>query len=226
MKLCNSLNLSKIYHILCIVTFIIFFIYERTDSQFSFFFSFLYLTNLSFYMNFIYYLLSFLVDIEITKNFNKESLDKFFNLCIIFSFTAGVMFWVLTFQDPNSIIKKGVEIPIVLNLFLHGGTFLFALLEQLFFNKRTTQNFFSLIYLAIIVGLYSLILKGIYLIFNFDVYPFVKTNLIEFSITCICAFCISILGHYIYKVLSFTRFLKLDSEEKNDTQIVNMEIKA
>jgi hypothetical protein len=226
MKICNSWDSTKTYHIFCIVTFLIFFIYERTVSQFSFLTSLLYLTIISFHMNFIYYTLSFLYEIKILKILNKESLDKFFNLCVIFSFTAGVMFWVLSLQDPNSVVEKGVEIPIILNLFLHGGTFIIALLEQVIFNKRTTQNHFNLIYLAIIVALYSLLLKGIYVIYDFDVYPFVKENWIEFSITCFSAFCISVLGHYIYKVLSFTRFQELKSEDKNETKVANLENSA
>jgi hypothetical protein len=209
----NYSKMTKLYHLTCVTLYLIFFIYDRIVSSFSFFSNLLFLTFITFHLNWIYFILSILIGFKFCSQWNKDTLDKYFNLCFNLGFTTGVMFWAMYLQDPLSILPKGVTIPIILNVFIHGGIFVLAFFEQTIFNRRKNNNHIQILFIIAFIATYTTLLKICYIICDYAVYPFVKENLIGFFTIVISATVICLVGHLIYKILSFTEHKILLEEE-------------
>lgn len=194
---------NKIYHTTCVLMFLGFFILDRLPGERGFFRNCLFLTFINFQMCWAYFLAALLIDFEIfPKLLKKNGLDKMFNFCFALSFTAGVMYWLMYFQDKNSILDGKDDMPIVQNIFMHGGNFLLCVSEQVFINTRKTKNHISLYFIFSFFITYISLLKGVFYFTGLAIYPFVNERFVIFTITCIFAAIICLIGHYVYKFLS------------------------
>ena len=104
--------------------------------------------------------------------------------------------------NPHTLYKKGITIPFVLNFSLHGGVFFINLTEQLVINKRKGGEYVKWYVYLIFTFVYTMLLKGLYEIYEIKVYPFaVKSNVMLVGVNA-CGFGVAMIGHYLYRYLS------------------------
>lgn len=204
---------SKLYHFICIIIFTLFYTWDRFTSPYTIFRNFLFLTFITFHLTWLYFTLSFLNDINGLSYFSKKKLDKLFNIVTAFSLTTFAIFWIMHLQDPKSMLREGVEIPLPLNLFLHGGVHVVNLLEQVVFNPRKTNNKVSKIFFVVFLVIYSCFLRFVFLSTGHAIYPFCSKPIGEFSITIFNAILITLVGDQIYVYLSNPGLLDINKEK-------------
>ena len=196
---------SKLYHFISIIIFTFFYIWDRITSPYTILRNFMFLTFITFHLTWIYFTLSFLNDINFLSFFNKKKLDKLFNMVTAFSLTTFAIFWLMHLQDPKSMLREGVEIPLILNLFLHGGVHVVNLLEQIVFNPRKTNNRVPKIFFVVFLVIYASFLRVVFLWTGHEIYPFCSKPSGEFIITVSNAIIITLVGNQIYVYLSDPR---------------------
>jgi hypothetical protein len=203
-------KIPKIFYPVAFMLYIIFLVWDRYHSKFPFFQNLLFLTMISYYTNIVY--IFFMANQEWgiffkhkTYKAHKHWIDKIFNFLFALSFTVMVMFWSMYAKDPNSVLQQGESIPLPLNLFLHGGTFVIFLIEQLFIRRRKDKELKDLcpiwIYF-IFVTCYIVLLEIAYYTTGYAVYPFVSRGVLEIIITDIGALITTLIGHFLFFMLS------------------------
>ena len=152
---------------------------------------------------------------KILKNHRKEDFNKLFNFLFALSLTVGVMFWAMYLDNPNSVLQAGEYIPLPLNLFIHGGTFVLFLTEQLLIYPRKTNDRCSILVYATFIVCYIILLESTLYLTGYAVYPFVKeAKPLEKTLTYLQAFLMVLIGHALYYFLS--RVQKEESLVRNE----------
>lgn len=137
---------------------------------------FCYLTMISFYLNFFYYFLMFLIDKKIIKDSNISLQHTYFKFAYVISFVVFIMYYGMILVD-RSLLKSGnFAMPMLLDFFLHGLNYLFNVLELAFLNRRENTDKINHITYLIFGICYFSFLQIIYNQYEIAVYPFVKNS--------------------------------------------------
>ena len=176
-------------------------------------YNFFYMTQIDLYLHMTYFALIIFEDIKYGNSF--LAYQQFFNFCFSISFLCFVMYWGMILFNPNTLYKKGITIPFLLNFSLHGGVFFISLFEQLLINKRRNPTYIKWYVNFIYTLLYTILLKSLYIFWEIKVYPFAyKSNLLLIGVN-LAGFVVSMVGHYLYVFLTNMNYL-LKEKRNND----------
>lgn len=175
-------------------------IWDRLNNLPRFPYNFLYLTQINLYIDTIYFLLCLFIDIA--KKDSKKYYHQLFNFCFTLSFIVFIMYWSMFFIKKDTLYKEGLQPNFILAVLLHGGVFIFNLLEQIFIQKRKSPKYCNPIIYFVFTILYIGGLSLLYYLFDIRVYPFIYGSFLSFFIVCIGGILTSLLGHKIYTILS------------------------
>ncbi len=193
---------GKIFYPIAFIVTLSFAIWDRMDSNFNFFQNLLFLTMISLHMNLVYLKLSIMKEFRLLK-LDDWYFDRFFNFNFSITFFICVMFWGMHFNDPKALIIDGVSIPLVLNLFIHGGTFVVNLIDKILIKKRNNKNIIHWISYVIFTGWYLILAELIYHVVGYEIYPFLAVaGIIEVSVIFLIANALSLIGHFTYRLLT------------------------
>jgi hypothetical protein len=163
-------------------------------------------TNMSFFLNLFYFCYALILYLP---NGNKLKNSKFLELLSKFNFSISFVvfciYWGMVAVDPSLILSdhKNRLLPLKYDIFLHGGNFLFNLIEHLFiFPKSDTKNVGFFILTSFYV-LYLVYLKIIYHFYEVVIYPFIGVmNLYQLGILLLAAVILANCGRFIYSLLA------------------------
>ena len=159
-----------------------------------------YLTTQSLYLNTFYYTSMLLVSLRLIS-FNRTFEIGFFKFCYVISFVVFIQYWGLVFLSPQLLIRKDIVIPFMLDLFLHGANFMLNLIESKIINPRENYSFHFIFYALFCIS-YGLLLKALFNILDWAVYPFVAASHLEYVIILTMALGLVLLGDLSYKRLT------------------------
>lgn len=193
---------KKYYHLTTMIICLLVYFYVIYRNPADILFTFVYITQITFYLVIIYLVLETLTDSKIFSNQCKESMNILFHLSFVLSLLVFIMFWSLFFYQKDSLFPKGISVNYPLNIFLHGGTFLICLMEQLVFNKRTNQTFIGVHWFILLTIGYLSALEGLYYFFGVSSYPFLLWSIWSYVLASIGGIICLLLGEVIYIQLS------------------------
>ena len=155
-----------------------------------------FLTLISLHLNSIYFIYMLLSGLKLL---NRNDKNERFAIKFLFSlgFTVTVVFWLMYTFVPHLLMRPNVTIPLMLNLFIHGGSFLLLFIEITFVQKRLNCEDCNYKTFTIFSAGYGVYLKLIYMITGFAAYPFVATN-IEFVVVLAPGVGFCLLGEVLY----------------------------
>ncbi len=176
--------------------------------------TFLFLTNMNFFANFYYFFYNSFIrnqsyrladglkssyEKQKKKSLQEIFSNSLFKFCFCMGIAVNILYWSLNIFAPS--LLGTTHMPIVLDLFLHGGNLLVLFVDYLLDEERDRGNhrmktrdllFFSVFYVVMqYVGYYS---AGI------EVYPLIaKLSVPQFSMLGVAGYGLFMTGHYIYE---------------------------
>jgi hypothetical protein len=164
----------------------------------------LYLTNISLYLNTVYYASMLLVHTKLI-NFHRHFELSYFKFCYVISFVVFTLYWAMMLLDPKLLIKdKTLQSPVVLDLLLHGANFILNLVEIKFINPRENYDINYFFYVGFCI-VYGAILKIALNVFEWAVYPFVHSaSHVEYVVILSCALGLVLVGDVSYCLITNT----------------------
>jgi len=181
---------------------------------------FLYLTMISFYLNWLYYTIKFLKETPIFNAlpliFEDKSLKNIFRFNFGLSFVVVLLYWAMRLSDPKLLFSDPrYIIPIDLDLFLHGANFGLNFLEHIMIHpEHQYESSYKSFFIFLIF--YSSLLKIAQIGFGIRTYAFVFDKGILFYLAVVTAGMIMmILGDFLFigiKTLNGKRFKVKASE--------------
>jgi len=206
-------------HRIILLVLLIIIIYQFTFEKMSKF-SFLYLNHINLYINLIYYLLCFFLDLY--KKDTKKSYQIYFHFCFSISSSLPFIYLLLgimhlgeqNFFSKTSFISIGIIIsPIIFNI-----------METLII-KRYRPSYINPIFLILFLTLYYCIIYFFGKL-GLDFGEFFSKNIIEikyfipiYIVTVIGAF----LGWWIYQIVTRPKIRKIDFKNKLDSSELSEE---
>lgn len=161
-----------------------------------------YLTNMSFYLNFIYYTYVFLLHTPIReriKNYNLlKGISKF---AYTLSFVVFVLYWGMIIADPTLLMKKGRIIPFGLDLFLHGANYGLNLIEHVYLFPKGDSHHVSYFFYTLFMAFYGCLLQFVYNFYGMVIYPFVELGFIQYSVINLIGLGLVLIGDFSFKML-------------------------
>jgi hypothetical protein len=152
----------------------------------TFFRRILFLTNISFYSNLIYYIYVFIMHVPYGHKFKHHIfLTAYFKFCYGLSFVVFIMYWGMVISDPSLLVRDPTItiLPLFLDLFLHGANFILNLIEHVFVFPKSDSKAIGILFYGLFSMGYAVLLQIVYKSHGISVYPFVnKFSLIEFSL--------------------------------------------
>ena len=183
--------------------------------------NFLFLTQICLYSNMLYYFLCLYHDIKDQINIYKNKLLLLYNFNFCVSFVVFVMYWNMLFLDKTTLYKKEtkIKVPTLLNILLHGGVFSSNLFEL--FNIKITQNipYISIKFYLCFTISYVGMLYLAKILFGIKVYPFIYGNILKFLLISFTAFIFTLIGHYIYILITQRRNKKKDKNNYEEFEL-------
>lgn len=173
-----------------------------------------FLTMISLFINWFYYLIRFLYhfDIKLIHEIKERRIFKFgFSL----SFLVVIMYWGMIIADPATLLKAENKIPIILDLLLHGCNFILNLVEHLIIDRKVNDRdkFIGWKFYFIFAVLYTIEIKVVSYFFNYHAYPIVQhMNFPLMIFMNIVAMLIMLSGEFIYNKISAIGIKKLITE--------------
>ncbi len=144
-----------------------------------------YLTNISFYLNLIYYSYVLIMHVPYGNRFKHfKFLQGYFKFCYAISFVVFILYWGMIFADPSLLISKPDRkmLPLFLDLFLHGANFILNFIEHVFVFPKSDSRAMGILFYFVFSIFYASFMKFLYHSHGIEVYPFVsKLGLIEFT---------------------------------------------
>jgi hypothetical protein len=98
---------------------------------------------------------------------------------------------------PQLLIKEHYDSPIVLDLMLHGANYLFNLIELVYISPRENYEIHYLFY-GVLCIVYASLLKIILNVYEWAVYPFVASGVVEYIFIILTALLLVIVGDISY----------------------------
>jgi hypothetical protein len=144
-----------------------------------------FLTNISFYLNLIYYSYVLIMHVPYGNRFKHfRFLQAYFKFCYAISFVVFILYWGMIFADPSLLISRPDRkmLPLVLDLFLHGANFILNFIEHVFVFPKSDSRAMGLVFYLVFSIFYASFMKFLYHSHGIAVYPFVsKLGIIEFG---------------------------------------------
>lgn len=214
-------SISKTFYYLVITLFHLFIsvAQRREIPNVSFINRLLFLTNISFNINWFYYLTRFLkgtpVFNSVSNLIEENSLKRLFRFSFSLSFVILILYWGMKLADPKLLFKSGKVIPLYLDLILHGGNFVLNFVEHSFLQSRNNyENSYKSFFVFMIF--YACLLKISYQVFGIITYPFVyEQNILFFGLVVLCGMVMMLLGDLMFKGIEKvnTKRLKIKAGE-------------
>ncbi len=179
--------------------------------------TFLFLTKINFFTNFLYFfytgtVISYIsykvndaeTDKSIKPNFSQEELlnqELFSNTLFKFSFclsiAVNVLYWGLYFFMPNML--GDAPTPLLLELFLHGGNMGVLLVDAILNKANRGRNLISTNFFIKFTTAYFLMQYFVYYTMNIEVYPLVsKLSFPHFTIVGVIGFGLFMTGRFLH----------------------------
>jgi hypothetical protein len=197
----QKFNIFKItYYSLAVLAHLFIINWANTTFPIPFFKRICYLTNISLYLDTIYFITMLLVHLKLIE-FHRSVEIGYFKFCYLMSFVVFILYWGIILTNPELLMPKDVKIPLGLDLFLHGANFILNLLEAKVINPRENFSFHFLFYLSFCV-VYGTMLKVVLHVFDWVVYPFVSVGHVEYFVVMLMALGLVMLGDLTYYILT------------------------
>lgn len=176
--------------------------WHRQEFPIPFFIHISYMTQMSFYMDFIYYIYVLILQIPLGDKLKNENFLRFyFKFIYSVSFLVFVFYWTMVGFARDLVLHPGVVIPIVIDYFTHGGNFLFNFLEHAFVYPKEDHKKVNFIFFFFYILAYSFFLKFHAHYNGVVIYPFAAKPLPIFIGTLSFAYILINAGCFTYKLL-------------------------
>jgi len=160
--------------------------------------TFFYMTNISFFLNFGYVTLSFMKKAGIFLS-SKDIRDAFFKAGFCLAVPVNILFWGLMIYDQSMLMRDGVQIPVLLNIFLHGGNLIILIFDSAFVSKHYQSKSFDWFGMLLFSIFYSAFLYFLFLGFEIVIYPLVsQLTLISYMIFVVIGFFFFMTGNLVH----------------------------
>ncbi len=200
----------------------------------SFFRRLCYLTNMSFFLNLIYYSYVLIMHVPYGNRFKHfKFLQAYFKFCYAISFVVFILYWGMVISDPSLLISRPDKkmLPLALDLFLHGANFILNFVEHVFVFPKSDSKAIGVLSYLLFSFCYAFFMKFLYHSHGIEVYPFVsKLGILEFSLLIGIATFLVFLGDLTYRFFlkkeksSDKNFIRgLDSIEKTKENLEKIE---
>jgi hypothetical protein len=198
----NKINIFKtIYYSLAVMAHLFFINWVHSLFQIPFYKRICFLTNISLYLNTIYYTSMLLVSLKLIS-FHRKLEISYFKFIYVVSFVVVVQYWGIIFLRPELMYREGVVmLPLTLDIFLHGVNFAINLLETRMIDPKENYSFTYLFYVGLCF-VYGFILKMIHYVFDWVVYPFVAASHVHYVIILTIAIGMALIGDLTYNGLN------------------------
>lgn len=176
-----------------------------------------YLTNISFYLNLIYYSYVLIMHVPYGNRFKHFTfLQAFFKFCYSISFVVFILYWGMIFSDPSLLISNTDRkmLPLILDLFLHGANFILNFIEHVFVFPKSDSRAMGIVFYFVFSIFYACFMKFLYHSHRIEVYPFVsKLGIFEFTAFIGLATLLVYIGDLTYRF--FLKVEKISHEKDN-----------
>jgi hypothetical protein len=169
--------------------------------------TFCFLTKINFFANLIYF--AYALCIKFHYGTNSKDCDhhqKYVNSLFKFSYSLAivvlVLYWSLCFFFPTML--GTTEIPVILDLFLHGGNLIVLMLDYFIDLERSEKknNYINRSFLLKFSLTYMTMLSLLYYFVDIEVYPLVsKMNFMQYLLFCAGGSALFQTGHYIFDLV-------------------------
>jgi hypothetical protein len=171
------------------------------------FYKFIFLTGISYYLNWFYYTIKFLKGTPILnalpKMVEEKSLKKLFRFNFSLSFVVFFLYWCMRLADPKLLFSDPrVVIPVDLDVFLHGGNFGLNFVEHLVIQPESNyENSYKSFFMFLVF--YSCMLKIAHVWFGVYSYAFViEKGMLVYIVVIFCGMLFMLLGDFVFKVIT------------------------
>lgn len=176
-----------------------------------------FLTILSFNLNLFYFITStILSNLRKTHILYSNKFNGLFKFNFSLSLVVCLMYWGMVVSSPELLFKSNFRVPLVLDIFLHGGTFFVNLLEILLISPRKDNKNVGLLSYSIFAVFYGSYLNFLYHYHNVVIYPFVKLGLYGQLGINLCCIAMIWFGDLVYKRLTIKEVEEAMVEHKKD----------
>jgi hypothetical protein len=178
--------------------------------------TFLFLTKINFFSNFYYFVYTSKILKYVLKNFRtnviSEKIEKkshreekeatsntIYKFCFCLSVAVVTLYWSINFLAPT--LLGTTQIPLILDLFLHGGNLLVLFLDSLLDGKTDKRNHnLKTSFLFKFSVCYVFIQYLVYYTLSVEIYPMIsKLSVPKFSMIGVAGYGLFMFGHLIYE---------------------------
>lgn len=172
-----------------------------------------YLTNLSFFINMIYYIIILIEHILQRRIVTKSFINSYFKFAYSISFVVFVLYWAMITINPSLLAKDGKFLPIILDLFLHGANYVLNLIEHIYLDPKEDSDYVNYKVYFIFMVFYKSMIHLVYHLAGIVVYPLVTKLNITGNIILLCSgYSLIMLGDFTYKLMMKKEY-KLNSKK-------------
>jgi hypothetical protein len=165
--------------------------------------TFCFLTKINFFLNMVYFLYALLINFHYeTKSRHQNIANSLFKGCYSLAIVVLILYWSLCFFLPNML--GTTQIPVILDLFLHGGNLVVLMLDYFIDNDRLEKKntYLNKGFLFKISMTYITLLYLLNYFMNIEVYPLVsKMNIVQYVAFCFGGSGLFLTGQYVFDLI-------------------------
>jgi hypothetical protein len=166
--------------------------------------TFCFLTKINFFLNMLYFIYALSINFHFEKKSQHQKIVNYlFKGCYSLAIVVLILYWSLCFFIPQML--GTTQIPVVLDLFLHGGNLVVLMLDYFIDSdereeKRNTYLNKSFLFMISITYITLLYLLNYFL--KIEVYPLVsKMNIIQYVGFCLGGSGLFLTGQYMFDLI-------------------------
>jgi hypothetical protein len=165
--------------------------------------TFCFLTKINFFLNMGYFAYALCINYHYeTKSNHQKTANSLFKLCYSLAIVVLILYWSLCFFFPNML--GTTQIPMLLDLFLHGGNLVVLMLDYFIdFERQEKKNtYLNKSFLFKLSIFYITLLYLLYYFMNIEVYPLVsKMNFIQYGAFCLGGSGLFLVGQSVFDLI-------------------------
>lgn len=166
---------------------------------------FLFLTTLTFYTNFLYFILM-LSNAFLHKNYDMTlvqqcKINTIFRIGFTNSVVVVIMYWGIYFHDPSMLGDS--EMPFYFDFFLHGGNLVVMMIDRIIIDRQHRYEIrICNRVLLVMTVVYFTIIYTVFLTTGLAVYPLLaKLSIGSLLILVTIGYSLFLTGNFIYKMM-------------------------